>query len=255
MIFDTHAHYDDEAFDADREALLESLPENGIAAAVDIGASPESCRKALELAHRYAHIYAAIGIHPDDVGSLTEADMRWLEETAASEKKVVAIGEIGLDYYWDKERHEVQKYWFRRQLGAARKVRLPVVIHSRDAAQDTFDLLKEEHAEELGGVIHCYSGSAEMAREYVKLGWYLGIGGVVTFKNAKVIKEVVAQTPLSHLVLETDCPYLAPAPHRGKRNSSLYLPLVVDAISAIKGIIPEEVMEVTEQNARRMYRL
>ena len=255
MIFDTHAHYDDEAFDADREALLESLPENGIAAAVDIGASPESCRKALELAHRYAHIYAAIGIHPDDVGSLTEADMRWLEETAASEKKVVAIGEIGLDYYWDKEQHEVQKYWFRRQLAIAKRVKLPVVIHSRDAAQDTFDLLKEEHAEESGGVIHCYSGSAEMAKEYVKLGWYLGIGGVVTFKNAKTIKEVVAQTPLSHLVLETDCPYLAPAPHRGKRNSSLYLPLVVDAISAIKGITPEEVMEVTEQNARRMYRL
>ena len=255
MIFDTHAHYDDEAFDADRDELIKSLPENGITAAVDIGASPDSCRRALELAGRYEHIYAAIGIHPDDVGTLTEADMRWLEETAASEKKVVAIGEIGLDYYWDKERHEVQKYWFRRQLGAARKVRLPVVIHSRDAAQDTFDLLKEEHAEELGGVIHCYSGSAEMAREYVKLGWYLGIGGVVTFKNAKTIKEVVAQTPLSHLVLETDCPYLTPAPHRGKRNSSLYLPLVVDAISAIKGITPEEVMEVTEQNARRMYRL
>ena len=255
MIIDTHAHYDDAAFDGDREALIESLPENGIGIAVDIGASPESSRKALALSGRYDHIYAAIGVHPDDVDKLDEDELSWLEKTAAAEKKVVAIGEIGMDYYWDNSPHDVQKYWFRRQLELARRVGLPVVIHSRDAAKDTFDVLKEAHAEELGGVIHCYSGSAEMAKEYVKLGWYLGIGGVVTFKNARVIKEVTAQTDLSHIVLETDCPYLAPVPYRGKRNSSLYLPYVVQAISEIKGVSPEEVIRVTEENARRMYRI
>ena len=255
MIFDTHAHYDDDKFDEDRDELLQLLPEKGITAAVDVGASLGSCKKALELANKYPHVYAAVGVHPDDVGDLNEDALQWLEDTAKKEEKVVAVGEIGLDYYWNKEDHDIQKYWFKRQLLIARKAGLPVIIHTRDASQDTFDLLREEKTEEIGGVIHCYSGSVEMAREYVKLGWYLGIGGVVTFQNAKTIKEVVQAIPLRHLVLETDCPYLAPKPFRGKRNSSLLLPYVVRAVADLKNISEEEVEAVTEENARRMYRL
>lgn len=255
MIFDTHAHYDDEKFDEDREQLLNSLPENGIEAVTDVGASLESCARAVELAHQFPHVYAAIGVHPDHVGALDEAGMSWLEETARREAKVVAIGEIGLDYYWDISAHEVQKVWFRRQLELARKVNLPVIIHSREAAQDTFDVLKQEDAGAIGGVIHCYSGSLEMAREYVKMGFYIGIGGVVTFKNAKTIKQVAREIPLERIVLETDCPYLAPVPYRGKRNSSLYLPQVVGELSELKEISREEVIRVTCENAKRLYRL
>lgn len=255
MIFDTHAHYDDEKFDEDREQLLESLPENGIEAVIDVGASLESCAKAVELARRFPHVYAAIGVHPDHVGTLDEADMNWLEETVRREPKVVAVGEIGLDYYWDISAHEIQKIWFRRQLELARRVELPVIIHSREAAQDTFDILKQEDAGAIGGVIHCYSGSLEMAREYVKMGFYIGIGGVVTFKNAKTIKAVAQQIPLENLVLETDCPYLAPTPYRGKRNSSLYLPQVVKELSRLREISEEEVICATCENAKRLYRL
>lgn len=255
MIFDTHAHYDDEKFDEDRDELLRSLPEHGIGAAVDVGASIASSRSAVELAGQYPYLYAAVGVHPDDAGSLDEEGLRWLEETACREKKVVAIGEIGLDYYWDTAPHDVQKQVFRQQLEVARRTGLPVIIHSREAAQDTFDCLKEADAGSIGGVIHCYSGSVEMARAYVKMGFFIGIGGVVTFKSAKTIKAVAAEIPLEHLVLETDCPYLAPTPHRGKRNSSLYLPLVVSEIAALRGISEEELEAATWENAMRLYRL
>ncbi|MBQ8639869.1 MAG: TatD family hydrolase [Lachnospiraceae bacterium] len=255
MIFDTHAHYDDDAFDEDREALLASLPQNGVEAVTNVGASLKGCRKSVEMARRYPHVYAAVGVHPDHVNELSEERLEWLEQTAREEKKVVAIGEIGLDYYWDISAHEVQKEWFRRQLKLAEKVGLPVIIHSREAAQDTFDLLKEEKAGDIGGVIHCYSGSVEMAREYVKMGFFIGIGGVLTFKNAKVIKAVAADIPLERIVLETDCPYLAPVPYRGKRNCSLYLPHVVETLSEIRGVSPEEVIRITCENAKRLYRL
>lgn len=254
MIFDTHAHYDDEAFDEDRELLLNSFEENGIEAVTNVGASMKSSRQTLELTKQYPHVYGAIGVHPNETGELNEENINWLKENA-SMKKIVAIGEIGLDYHWDEPDHETQKTWFIRQLNLARETSLPVIIHSRDAAMDTLDIMKEEQARDMGGVIHCFSYSKEMAREYLSMGFYLGIGGVLTFKNAKKLKEVVEYMPMKQMVLETDCPYLAPDPHRGKRNSSLYLPYVVEAVSQIKKISKDEVIEITNQNAKRLYRL
>ena len=168
--------------------------------------------------------------------------------------KIVAVGEIGLDYYWDKENHDVQKHWFIRQLDMAREKQMPVIIHSREAAADTMDIMKQ-HASGMKAVIHCYSYSAEMAKEYVKMGYYIGVGGVVTFKNAKKLKQVVQEIPLERILLETDCPYLAPVPFRGKRNSSLNLPYVAEAIAELKGTTAEEVIQQTEKNARELYGL
>lgn len=254
MIFDTHAHYDDEAFQEDREELLGSLRQNGIDAVVNIGASIQSTKNTLELIKEHPFVYGAVGVHPNETGELNEHLLDWLKHVAG-EEKVVAIGEIGLDYYWDEPDHDTQKHWFARQLGLAREAGLPVVIHSRDAAKDTLDIMKAEHAEELGGVIHCFSYGVEMAREYLNMGFYIGIGGVVTFNNGRKLKEVVEYMPLDRIVLETDCPYLSPVPYRGKRNSSLNLPYVIDAISQIKGVTPEEVIAVTNRNAKAMYRL
>lgn len=247
MIFDTHAHYDNQAFDEDRETLLTSLTNAGIGRVVNIGASLESTKRTLELMEQYPFIYGAVGVHPSESGELKEEDMAWLESLLRREK-VVAVGEIGLDYYWKEPEISIQKHWFIRQLDLARRHSLPVVIHSRDADKDTLDIMKAEKAGEIGGVIHCFSYSREMAREYLNMGFYLGIGGVSTFQNARHLKEVIAYAPLEKLVLETDCPYLAPVPHRGKRNSSLYLPLVVQAIAEIKGITREQVEEQTWEN-------
>ena len=240
MIFDTHAHYDDEAFDNDRESLLESLPAAGIGTVVNIAASPESIDACLGLAHTYDHVYCALGIHPEHCAEMTEA---LLEEIRIKlqDPRAVAVGEIGLDYYW--------------QIRLALEEDLPVVIHSREAAADTMKIMKDNHAERCGGVVHCYSYSAEMAAEFVKMGFYIGVGGVVTFKNARKLVEVARKIPLERLILETDCPYLAPVPYRGKRNCSLYLPFVVAKIAELKGIPEEEVIRVTEQNAKDMYRL
>lgn len=254
MIFDTHAHYDDEAFDSDRDALLCSLAENGIEAVVNIGASIQSTKNTLELMKKYSFVYGAVGVHPSESVELNENLMDWLKH-AAGEKKVVAIGEIGLDYYWKEPDPDIQKHWFVRQLELAREVNLPIVVHSRDAAKDTLDIIRAERAGELGGVIHCFSYSVEMAKEYLNMGFYLGIGGVLTFSNAKKLKEVVACMPMDRIVLETDCPYLSPVPNRGKRNSSLNLPYVVKAISQLKGVPEEEVIAVTTENAKRLYRL
>lgn len=254
MIFDTHTHYDDEAFKEDRDELLRGLQQAGIEAVVNIGASIQSTKNTLELLKKYPFVYGAVGVHPNETGELNEQLMNWMKHVAG-EEKVVAIGEIGLDYYWDEPDHETQKFWFVRQLALAREVRLPVVIHSRDAAKDTLDIIKAERAGDLGGVIHCFSYGVEMAREYLNMGFYLGIGGVVTFNNGRKLKEVVEYMPLDRIVLETDCPYLSPVPKRGKRNSSLNLPYVVEAISQLKGIRPEEVIAVTNRNAKEMYRL
>ena len=254
MIFDSHAHYDDEAFDKDRDRLLSTLEEQGVGCIVNVGASFQGAKDSVELSMRYPHVYAAVGVHPDHVGELDEAKMQQLREMCAM-KKTVAVGEIGLDYYWDKESHELQKEWFERQMELAKEVDLPIIVHSREAAQDTFDLIKSEHAGTTGGVIHCFSGSKEMAKEYVKMGYYIGIGGVVTFKNAKKLKQVVQEIPLESIVLETDCPYLAPVPYRGKRNSSLYLPYVAEEIAALKGAAAEDVVLQTEENARKLYGL
>ncbi|MFT4106848.1 MAG: TatD family hydrolase [Lacrimispora sp.] len=254
MIFDTHAHYDDEAFDEDRDSLLGSLSEHGIEAVTNIGASMETSKNTLKLAEKYPNVYGAIGIHPNDTGEMREADLNWLKEHSAN-KKVVAIGEIGLDYYWEEPDHETQKTWFIRQLDLAREVKLPVVIHSRDAAKDTLDLMKAHAEKNLSGVIHCFSYGKEIAREYLNMGYYLGIGGVLTFKNARKLREVVEYMPMEQMVLETDCPYLAPVPNRGKRNSSLNLPYVVKEISVIKGISEEEVIEITNRNGKKLYGL
>ncbi len=254
MIFDTHAHYDDDAFQEDREELLAGLEAAGIGTVVNIGASIASTRTTIELAEQYPFIYAAAGVHPSETAELDEEKMSWLEEMCAR-PKTVAVGEIGLDYHWDEPEREVQKRWFREQIRLALRVKLPIVVHSRDAARDTLDIIKEEKAAEAGGVIHCFSYGVEVAREYLDMGFYLGVGGVLTFKNAKKLREVVAYMPMDRLLLETDCPYMAPTPHRGERNSSLYLPLVVKAVSEIKGIPEEEVIAATEANARRMYRL
>lgn len=253
-IFDTHAHYDDEAFDEDRDALLAELPENGIARVVNVGASLASCGRTIELMNRYDYIYGAIGVHPSETAELNDEAFEWLRQQCQLEK-CVAVGEIGLDYYWDEPDRELQKEWFRRQLNLARELAKPVIIHSRDAAKDTVDLMTEEHAEEIGGVIHCYSYTKETAEVFLKMGFYFGIGGVLTFKNAKKLKEAVAYIPLDRIVLETDCPYLAPEPNRGKRNSSLNIPYVVKALAEIKGVEEEAVRKAAWENAHKLYRL
>lgn len=254
MIFDTHAHYDDEQFDSDRDQLLTSLKAHGIEAVTCVGANLKTSQNVIDLTKRYPFVYGAIGVHPCDVKELDEAGMAWLKENAAK-PGIVAIGEIGLDYYWDEPDREIQKAWFNRQLSLAKKEVLPVIIHSRDAAKDTLDLMKAAKAGDIGGVIHCFSYSAEMAREFLTMGFYLGIGGVVTFKNARKLKEVVEYMPMDQMVLETDCPYLAPVPNRGKRNSSLNLPYVVEEVARIKGLTPLEVIDITTRNAKTMYGL
>lgn len=254
MIFESHAHYDDAQFDNDREELLTSMKENGIETIINVGSDFRGCEKTVELMNKYDFIYGAIGIHPSDIGDLNDDTCRWLEEKSTLEK-IVAIGEIGLDYYWDKEEEvqKAQREWFEWQMKLAKMEGLPVIIHSRDAAEDTLKLMKGIHAEEIPGVIHCFSYSKEMAAEYVKMGYYIGIGGVVTFKNAKKVKEVAATVPMERILLETDCPYLAPEPNRGTRNSSLNLPYVVAEIAHIRGITPEEVIEATRRNAQRLF--
>ena len=255
MIFETHAHYEDEQFDSCREAILASLPDCGIKRVVNVGSTIETTKKSVELANKYDFIYAAVGVHPSEISELNEERLAWIKELTKLEK-VVAIGEIGLDYYWDKEPtvQENQRYWFRRQMELARETDLPIVVHSRDAAFDTMQIMKETHAEEIPGVIHCYSYSPEMAKEFIKMGYYIGVGGVVTFKNAKKLKETVEQIPLEHILLETDCPYMAPEPHRGKRNDSRYIPYIVDQIAQINHISPEEVENVTWENALALYK-
>lgn len=253
MIIDTHAHYDDKQFDTDRDELLKQMESSGIGLIVNAGSTLESWEKIRKLTEEYPFMYGAVGIHPDDAGTLTEEHMDRMEQLLELEK-IVAVGEIGLDYYWDKESHDVQKKWFIRQLETARGKDMPVIIHSREAAADTMEIMRK-YAEGMRAVIHCYSYSAEMAREYVKMGYYIGIGGVVTFKNAKKLKSVVEAIPLTSVVLETDCPYLAPEPFRGKRNSSLYLPYVVRKVAELKGVSEEEVIRQTEENSRILYNL
>ena len=254
MIFYSHAHYDDHAYDGDREEILPALARDGVGTVVNVGASLEGTRRTVELIRKYPFMYGAAGVHPDEVGELNEETFAWLREQCL-QKKIVAVGETGLDYYWDKESHEVQKKWFVRQLKLAKELSLPVIVHSREAAADTMEILKQEYSPQTPAVIHCYSYSPELAREYVKMGYYLGIGGVVTFKNAKKLKEVVLETPLERILLETDCPYLAPEPYRGKRNDSRNLTYVAKAVADIKGLTPEAVIEATEKNAGTFYRL
>lgn len=267
-IIDTHAHYDDEAFDGDREEILEAMEAGGIVRIVNAGASMETTRSTLALTRQYAFIYGAAGVHPDEVDELNEETFAQLAGLA-QEEKMVAIGEIGLDYYVppfiledpekaavykDEAQKKKQQYWMIRQMDLARQLHKPVVIHSRDTARDTLDIVRRE-GDGLRCDIHCFSYGVELAKEYLDRGHYLGIGGVVTFKNSRKMKEVVAYMPLDRILLETDCPYLAPAPNRGKRNSSLNLPYVAAAIAQIKGISQEKVIEAAYENAMEFYQM
>ncbi len=254
MIFESHAHYDDEAFHEDREELLISLRKHGIDKVINVGASLESCRLTLELTEKYPFIYGAMGVHPSETSELNEENFAWLREQCAADK-VVAVGEIGLDYHWKEPEPHVQKIWFERQLILAQETGLPVIIHSRDAARDTLDMMRALHGGETGGVVHCYSYTKEIAREYLQMDYYFGIGGVITFQNSKKLKEAVEYIPLDRILLETDSPYLAPEPHRGKRNSSLNLPYVAQAVAELKGISYEKVVQTTEENAMRLFRI
>ncbi len=254
MIFDTHAHYDDSAFDEDREELLGGMNDHGIGTIVTIGADMKTSAATVRLTERYSFIYGAVGVHPSETTGLTERDMEQLKEYAAL-PRIVAIGEIGLDYHYPDTDREVQQHWFARQLELAKEVCLPVVIHSRDAAQDTMRIMKEQHCEEIGGVIHCFSYSKEQALQYVDMGFYIGVGGVITFKNAKKLVEAVEAVPIERIVLETDAPYLSPEPERGRRNHSGKLVYVADRVAGLKGVTVQELIRITEENARRLYRM
>ena len=266
IITDTHAHYDEEAFDPDRDQLLRSeLPCAGVEFAVNMGASMEGAESSVRLAQEYPIIYAGCGIHPDSVGIFEkDADaMRHLKSLCRS-PKVVCVGEIGLDYHWMVETKEVQGKWFAAQLLLARELNLPINVHSREASLDTFDIIVKYHTESCvgagrhtttGGVIHCYSGSADMAAEYVKMGYHIGVGGVVTFKNSKRLRKVVEAIPLSAIVTETDCPYMAPEPVRGSRNDSRNIRYMIEKIAEIKGMDKEECAGILRRNAMEVYRI
>ena len=252
MLFDTHAHYDSPRFDADREEVLSSLPGQGIGWVVDPGCDLPSSRKAVELAQTYHHVYAAVGFQPEECGEYTPAHLEQIRGLALSCPKVVAIGEIGLDYYWkENPPRELQQRCFRDHLALARELDLPVIVHDREAHQDSLAIVREFPG--VRGVFHCYSGSVEDAKTLVKLGWSLSFTGVVTFKNARKALEVAAALPADRIMLETDSPYLAPEPNRGKRNDSRNLVYIRDKIAALRGISPEELEEQTTRNALRFF--
>jgi TatD DNase family protein len=256
MIFETHGHYDDEQFDEDRERLIAEFLEKDIDKVMNVGADMQSSRNSVELAGKYPHFYAAVGVHPSEVGDLTEDDMQALKQMTLENPKVKAIGEIGLDYHFDDDPpRDVQKKWFIRQLELAKELGMPIIIHSRDAASDTMEILKDMDGGRNGGVIHCYSYSREQAREYIKMGFHIGVGGVVTFKNSRRLQEVVEDIPLEKIVLETDSPYMAPVPFRGTRNSALNIPYIAEKIAEIKGVPVQKVYDQTYANALKMYKM
>lgn len=253
MLIDSHAHLDDRRFDPDRETLIGSLKDNGIEMVINVGADLKSSRAAVDLAKKYENIYAVVGVHPHSAKDLEGGDLSEIRELL-KEDKVVAIGEIGLDFYYDNSPRDIQRKWFKAQIDLAKELDMPIVIHTRDAAQETFDILKE--AAEDGGLrclLHCYSGSAEMAEEYIKLGFYISLGGPVTFKNARVSREVAKVVPLDRLLIETDSPYLTPEPYRGKRNEPMYVKYVAERIAKEKGVTYDEVAQATRDNVYRFF--
>ena len=253
MLFDTHAHYDDEAFDADRDAVMTALPGQGVGLVLNPGCDVESSRKAVQYAAAYPHVYAAVGIHPENCGGYTAGDLAALKKLA-QQPGVAAIGEIGLDYYWaENPPRELQQQVLRDQLALARELALPVIIHDREAHADTLAIIREFPG--ITGVFHCFSGSPEMAQELLKLGWYLGFDGPVTYKNARRAPEVAAVTPLDRMLIETDSPYMTPVPYRGKRNDSGYVHLVAEKLAEWKGVTPEEMARITTENGKRLFRI
>jgi TatD DNase family protein len=253
MIFDSHAHYDDEQFDMDREAVIKEIKDNGVIGVINCGSSLKGLEMSVKLAEDYDFIYAAAGIHPENANEFTY-EVKEKIHSLTKDNKIVAIGEIGLDYYWEENPpREVQKKVFREQMSIAKEFGLPVIIHDRDAHGDTLEILKE--FPEVIGVVHCFSGSVEFSKECLKLGYYIGVTGVVTFKNSKVIKEVVKELPIDRLLVETDCPYMAPTPNRGKRNQSNYIDFIIDEIAIIKGITRKEIEEITIFNTKNLFNL
>lgn len=253
MLFDTHAHYDDEAFDADRDAVLTALPGQGVGLVLNPGCDVESSRKAVQYAAAYPHVYAAVGIHPENCGGYTAGDLAALRQLA-QQPKTAAIGEIGLDYYWaENPPRDLQQQVLRDQLALAGELALPVIIHDREAHADTLSIIREFPG--VTGVFHCFSGSPEMAQELLKLGWYLGFDGPVTYKNARRAPEVAAVTPLDRMLIETDSPYMTPVPYRGRRNDSGYVHLVAEKLAEWKGVTPEEIARITTENGKRLFRI
>ena len=254
MLFDSHAHLDDNKFCADREEIIQKIKESGVEYVVNIGDDISSSRKSIILAKRYPFIYATVGVHPHNVENMTENDIEELK-LLASEEKVVAIGEIGLDYYYDNSPRELQKKWFKRQIELALELSLPIAIHNRDSNEDCMQILRGYDIKKIGGIMHCYSGSSEMAKELVKMGLCVSFAGPVTFKNNRRGVETVREIPIENILIETDCPYLAPEPKRGTRNDSSNVRYVAEKIAEIKGMTFEEVAKITRDNAKRVYKI
>lgn len=250
MYFDTHAHYDSSKFDADRDAVLRALPESGVTLVVDPGDNAERSRRAVELAQQYPHVYAAVGWHPEEAENWDENSLPAIRELA-KQPKVCAIGEIGLDYYWDTTYRERQKEMFRAQIELALELDLPVIVHDREAHGDSLEIVRDYPA--LRGVFHCFSGSVEMARELLRRGWYLGFDGPITYKNAARAPEVIRICPMERILLETDSPYLAPVPNRGKRNDSRNLPYIAATVARIKDMPVEAVAAQTMENGKKLF--
>lgn len=254
MFVDTHVHLNADQYDEDLQEVIDRALENNVTKMIVIGFDRKTIERAIALAEQYDFIYAVVGWHPVDAIDCTEEDLRWIEELAAH-GKVVGIGETGLDYHWDKSPRDIQQEVFRKQIRLAKKVKLPIIIHNREATEDVLRILKEEGAEEVGGVMHCFGGSVETARESIAMNFMISLGGPVTFKNAKKPKEVAEAISLDHLLIETDAPYLAPHPYRGKRNEPSYVPLVAEEIARLKGISIEEVAAATTKNAEQFFKL
>lgn len=255
MLFDSHAHINDERFDEDRDEVIEHLRENSIDLVVNPGADMPSSRSAVELANKVDFIYSAVGVHPHDVETMTDKDLEELKNLAKENEKVVAIGEIGLDYYYDLSPRELQKEWFIKQIELANELGLPFIVHDRDAHGDTFDIIKKYKAPETGCVLHCYSGSLELALEYIKMGCYISIPGTVTFKNNRKTVEVAENIPIEWMLIETDSPYLTPVPYRGKRNDPSKVRYVAEKVAELRGISYEEVCEITKENAKKFFNI
>lgn len=254
MFVDTHVHLNADQYDEDLQEVIDRALENNVTKMIVIGFDRKTIERAIALAEQYDFIYAVVGWHPVDAIDCTEEDLRWIEELAAH-GKVVGIGETGLDYHWDKSPRDIQQEVFRKQIRLAKKVKLPIIIHNREATEDVLRILREEGAEEVGGVMHCFGGSVETARESIAMNFMISLGGPVTFKNAKKPKEVAEAISLDHLLIETDAPYLAPHPYRGKRNEPSYVPLVAEEIARLKGISIEEVAAATTKNAEQFFKL
>ncbi|QFT87109.1 putative deoxyribonuclease YcfH [Bacillus sp. THAF10] len=252
MLFDTHVHLNADQYSEDLEEVINRAKEEKVENMVVVGFDKKTINKAMELVEAYDFLYAAIGWHPVDAIDMTEEDLAWIEELTHHEK-VVAIGEMGLDYHWDKSPKDVQKEVFRKQIALAKKVKLPIIIHNRDATADVVQILREENAQEVGGIMHCFTGSLEVAKECMEMNFYISFGGPVTFKNAKKPKEVVKEIPLDKLLIETDCPYLTPHPYRGKRNEPSYVRLVANEIAELREMSVEEVAEKTTANAKKLF--